>query len=40
MEMGWSTSNEELWKAYKGALIVYNFLFWKIMSRCRLGATY
>lgn len=41
MEMECSTSNkEDLWKAYKKALIVYNFLFWKIISHCRLGATY
>ena len=41
MEMGWSASNkEDLHKAYKEALIVYNFLFWKIISRCRWGATY
>lgn len=39
MEMECSTSNkEDLWKAYKK--VVYNFLFWKIISRCRLGATY
>lgn len=37
----WSASNkEDLYKAYKEALMVYNFFFWKIISRCRWGATY